>query len=320
MSDDTGRATTLSAGCGVDSNAGTLRRVAMRRPNAMLTADHRRWHYAKPLDATRLADQYETFADLVARSGADIVWFDDEHPDEPAGDESAGDESAGEPVDDGLADSVFTYDPSFVIPSGAVVLRPGKALRLDEAQLHADFYAAHGIPMIGRIEAPGTVEGGDVFWLDATTLAVGRGFRTNQAGIDQFAAIVGAHGIALAVYDLPYHHGPAACLHLMSLVSALDTDLALVHTPLLPTALHQTMVEMGYTMLEAPADEFSASVGLNLNVLATAPRQVIAVDGFPGTVALMRDAGCDVVTFRADELCIPCEGGPTCLTRPLLRT
>ncbi len=285
---------------GVSSTSANLRRVAMRRPGAMLTADHQRWHYAKPLDAAALIEQYDRFVSLVEASGAEIVWLPD----------SDGDD---------LADSVFTYDPSFVVPGGAVVLRPGKPLRAGEADLHAAFYEAEGIDVLGRIEAPGTFEGGDSFWLDDTTLAVGRGFRTNQSGIDQMAEILAPLGIELDVYDLPYHLGPDACLHLMSVVSALDADLALVHPPLMPTALHQRMIEMGYTLLVAPAEEFDASLGLNLNVLATAPRQVIAVDGFPGTLQLMRDGGCEVSTFTADELCIPCEGGPTCLTRPMLR-
>lgn len=289
---------------GVSSSVAPLRKVAMRRPGAMLTADHERWHYTKPLDADAVASQYEEFARLVAASGAEIVWI-------PAGDPSGA-------VDD-LADSVFTYDPSFAVPGGAVVLRPGKALRAGEADLHAEFYDDVGVPVVGRIEAPGVFEGGDCFWLDATTLAVGRGFRTNRSGVDQMAAIVAPLGITIEAYDLPYHLGPDACLHLMSVVSVLDDDLALAHPPLMPTALYQRMIDMGYTLLEAPADEFDASLGLNLNVLATAPRQIIAIDGFHGTLALMRDAGCVVTTFDGDELCIPCEGGPTCLTRPLLR-
>ena len=299
MSDDT-----TSSEFGVSSSVAPLRKVAMRRPGAMLTADHDRWHYAKPLDPTALTRQYQAFAELVASSGAQIAWL-------PDGDGSGA-------IDD-LADSVFTYDPSFAVPGGAVVLRPGKSLRAGEADLHAAFYESEGVPVLGRIEAPGLFEGGDCFWLDSTTLAVGRGFRTNQAGVDQMTAIVAPLGITIETYDLPYHLGPDACLHLMSVVSVLDDDLALVHPPLMPTALYQRMQEMGYTLLEAPADEFDASLGLNLNVLATSPRHVIAIEGFDGTLALMRDAGCEVTTFAGDELCVPCEGGPTCLTRPLLR-
>ena len=284
---------------GVASSSSTLRRVGMRRPKAILGADHERWHYTKPLNPDALVEQYEVFARLVADSGAQIEWLPE--------------------IDDDLADSIFTYDPSFVVPGGAVILRPGKPLRAGEADLHEQFYTSIGVPVLGRIEAPGTFEGGDSFWLDKTTLAVGRGFRTNQSGIDQMAALLRPAGVTLEVYDLPYHLGPEACLHLMSVVSSLDSDLALVHAPLLPTALYQRMIEMGYTLLEAPAGEFDASLGLNLNVLAVAPRHVIAVDGFPATLQLMRDAGCEVQTFTADELCIPCEGGPTCLTRPILR-
>lgn len=277
-----------------------LRRVGMRRPGALLTADAAEWHYAKPLNPAALVEQYDHFVSLVEQSGAHIDWFD------------ASD-------DDGLADSVFTYDPSFMTPAGAVVMRPGKALRSGEAELHADFYAAQGIDVIGKIRAPGTIEGGDCFWLNDSLLAVGRGFRTNQAGIDQLEALLGPHGVDLAVYDLPYLHGPDACLHLMSVVSPLADDLALVHAPLVPAALYQHMQSLGIELIHAPPHEFEASLGLNLNVLALDHRRVIAIDGFDETVAAMRAAECDVQTFAGDELCIPCEGGPTCLTRPLLR-
>ena len=285
---------------GVDSMAGPLRRVAMRRPGAILSADHERWHYAAPIDAGALAAQYQAFVDLVEADGAEVVWLPDDDGDD-------------------LADSVFTYDPSFVVADGAVILRPGKPLRLAEADLHERFYAEAGVPILGRIEAPGVAEGGDCFFIDSTTLAVGRGFRTNQSGIDQLTTVLAPHGIAVEAYDLPYHLGPDACLHLLSVISPLDRDLALVHAPLFPTALWERLVAAGWTLLVAPAEEFEASAGLNLNVLATAPRQVIAIDGFPGTLALMGDAGCRVETFDASALCLPCEGGPTCLTRPLLR-
>ncbi len=286
--------------------AGTLGRVGMRRPGAILTADHERWHYAGPIDAEALQAQYQAFVDLVEADGATIDWLPETGADGAA--------------DDDLADSVFTYDPSFVIPAGAVILRPGKPLRAGEADLHERFYAEAGIPIVGRIEAPGVVEGGDCFWIDPTTLAVGRGFRTDQAGIEQLDAILAPHGIAVEVYDLPYHHGPEACLHLLSVISPLDADLALIHAPLLPTALWQRLTDAGWELLVAPAEEFEASAGLNLNVLATGPRRLIAIDGFPGTQALMTAAGCRVTTFDASALCLPCEGGPTCLTRPLLRS
>jgi N-dimethylarginine dimethylaminohydrolase len=275
----------------------------MRRPGAILSADHVAWHYARPLDPDALAAQFDAFATLLEEHGARIHWLD------------GADDG---PVDDGLADSVFTYDPSFVIPAGAIILRPGKAARYDEAALHRLFYEGL-MPIVGTIEAPGTVEGGDIFFLGAGTLAVGRGFRTNEAGIEQLRAIVEPHGISVEAFDLPYHHGPEACLHLLSVVDPIDADLALVHPPLMPAALYRRMEEAGYELLHVPADEFEASGGLSINVLATAPRRGLAIDGFPKTHELMRRAGCEVTTFEADELCLPCEGGPTCLTRPLRR-
>lgn len=283
---------------GVTSNAAPLRRVAMRRPGAILRAEPEIWHYAKRLDPDALVGQYEQFAALVAASGAEIEWLPED--------------------DDDLADSVFTYDPSFVIGGGAVILRPGKELRRAEADLHRRFYEGR-IPVLGTIEAPGVFEGGDCFWLDGNTLAVGRGFRTNQWGIDQFRAVVEPTGVTVEVFDLPYLNGPSACLHLLSVISPLDDDLALVHAPLMPTALYQRLEELGYRLLHAPPEEFEASRGLNLNVLPVAPRRLLTVAGFDGTVEVLRTAGCEVTTFPADELCLPCEGGPTCLTRPLLR-
>lgn len=271
----------------------------MRRPAAILTADHERWHYAGPIDAEALSAQYDEFVSLVEASGALISWLPDD--------------------DDGLADSIFTYDPSFITPAGAVILRPGKDLRQPEAELHHRFYRDEGVPIVGTIEAPGQIEGGDCFWLEPSTLAVGRGFRTNGSGIEQLRAIVEPQGITVESYDLPYLSGPEACLHLLSVVSPLSDDLALVHAPLVPVALYERMEELGYELLHGPGDEFEASHGLNLNVLATAPRRCVAVDGFPNTVSLLRTAGCEVTVFDADRLCLPCEGGPTCLTRPLLR-
>ena len=283
---------------GVDSMVAPLRHLAMRRPGAILTADPATWHYAKRVDPVAMLRQFDAFVALLEADGATVHWL--------------------EAADDGLADSVFTYDPSFTIPAGAVILRPGKSLREPEAALHRRFYEGL-MPIVGAIEAPGTVEGGDCFWLDASTIAVGRGYRTNQAGIEQLAAIVEPHGITVEGYDMPYFHGPDACLHLLSVVNPLDSDLSLVYAPLVPVALYERMRDSGYELLHVSEDEFEASAGLNLNVLATAPRRCLAIAGFPKTAALMEAAGCEVVTFEADELCLPCEGGPTCLTRPLHR-
>ncbi len=283
---------------GVDSMVAPLRHVAMRRPGATLTADPAVWHYTKPVDPAAMGRQFDAFVALLEADGATIHWLEE--------------------ADDDLADSVFTYDPSFTIPAGAIILRPGKSLRLDEAELHQRFYDGL-MPVVGAIEAPGTVEGGDCFWLDPSTIAVGRGYRTNQAGIEQLSAVVESYGISVEAYDMPWFHGPEACLHLLSVVNPLDTDLSLVYAPLVPVALYERMRHTGYELLHVPEHEFEASGGLSLNVLPTRPRRCLAIAGFPRTKALMEAAGCEVITFEADELCLPCEGGPTCLTRPLHR-
>ena len=285
---------------GVGSMVAPLRRVAMRRPGrATFEADPVLWHYAGPLDADRLARQYEGFARHVERSGAEIDWLPD--------------------AEDGLADSVFVFDPSFMTPWGAIVLRPGKVLRRPEVALHEALYRRLGVPVIGAVEPPGTAEGGDLLWLDEDTLVVGRGFRTNQAGIEQLRGILAPRGVEVRVFDLPVWRGRAACLHLLSLISPLDRDLALVYAPLLPVALYQFMRERGIQCLKAGDREFKSSRGLSLNVLSLAPRECVAVAGFPGTLRLMKEAGCQVTCFVANALCIPCEGGPTCMTLPLWR-
>jgi N-dimethylarginine dimethylaminohydrolase len=285
---------------GAQSMAAPLKRVLMRSAaSAMRRAGADEWHYGHGFEPARAAAQHRTLAELVAAGGAAIEWLPD--------------------ADDGLSDSVFTHDPSLMTDRGAIILSMGKALRTAEPALHEAAYAQLGIPVLGRIEAPGQVEGGDCVWLDDKTLAIGRGVRTNRAGIEQISAILAPLGVSVLGYDLPLWMGEAACLHLMSVISPLDDDLALVHSPLLPTAFYQELRARGIRLVEGDAEEFRGSNGLSLNVLPTAPRDVIAVAGFPRTRSAMEAAGCRVQEFEADALCIACEGGPTCLTRPILR-
>ena len=295
---------------GARNMTGRLRRVLMRRPGlALREADPAAWHYGPFFDAERAAAQHAAFTAIVHASGATVEWLDE--------DGGGGDAAAG--WSDGLADAMFTHDPSLVGEHGAVIARMGKPLRAGEPALHEAFYQRAGIPVLGRIEGPGTLEGGDTIWLDRSTLAVGRGGRTNAAGIAQLADLLRPHGVAVHAFDLPWGEGRAACLHLMSLASPLASDLMLVFAPMLPFAFRDLLDARGVTCLEAPRDEFEATGGLSLNVLALAPRDVVAVAGAPRTRALMEGAGCVVRTFEAEALCIACEGGPTCLTRPLLR-
>ncbi len=285
---------------GANAMNAPLRRVIMRKPDAVMKhADPAKWHYGPTFDAFKATSQHAAFTKLIAKSGTEIHWLPD--------------------IDDNLSDSIFTRDPSIVTHKGVVILNMGKALRKAEPELHKSAFQALGLPIIGEINEPGTVEGGDTIWLDNKTLVVGRGIRTNQSGIDQLADILKRHDISVLSFDLPLWDGEESCLHLMSMISPLADDLYLVHAPLLPVALYQLMKSRRIELIIAPSDEFTASNGLSLNVLPTSPRKVIMVAGFPKTRQAMEASGCTVETFEADALCIACEGGPTCLTGPVWR-
>ncbi len=285
---------------GVSSMTATLRKVALRKPGeSMHAAQAHEWHYGPTFDRHKVAAEHAAFAGLLENGGVEILWLEGD--------------------DRGNADSVFTYDASLMTPEGAILMKPGKPLRTGEQELHREFYLAHDIPVIGEISAQGSAEAGDTFWLDDRTLAVGRGFRTNQAGIDQLESLLAPMGIDVRAFDLPVFHGAAACLHLMSLVSLVDTDKALVSLPLLPVSLYQLMRHLGYELIDVCADEFDRSATLCANILAIAPGRCIMIDGFPRTRELLEKAGVRVAVFPGNALCIGCEGGPTCMSRPILR-
>ena len=285
---------------GAEDRSKPLTRVMMRAPGpAMASADPAAFHYGASFDPAGAAAEHAELARIVAASGAEIHWIPSD--------------------DDGLADAVFVQDPSFVTRAGAVVLNMGKALRRKEPALHVAAYTALGVPVIGQLTGEATVESGDCVWIDPNTLAIGRGARTNQAGIEAVRAILAPHGIAVVGYDLPWHHGPEACLHLMSLISPIGPKMALIHAPLMPYALWSDLCDRGWTLLHAPAEEFEASNGLSLNVLMLAPMDVVMIDGYPRTRSLMEAHGCRVQVFVGQALCVACEGGPTCLTRPVTR-
>lgn len=285
---------------GLSSMTAPLKRVAMRRPTAMTNADASKWHYGPTFDASKVGAEHAAFADLVAHSGAEILWMDDD--------------------DRGIADAVFTYDASLMAPNGAILMSPGKPLRQGEQALHRSFYEAHQISIAGEITGDGRCEGGDTLWLDDATLAVGRGLRTNQAGIDQLAHILTPMGVTVRAFDLPLYKGPDACLHLMSIISPVDEKTAVIYAPMFPVAFWQLLQDLDYRLLEAPADDFVRSDGLSLNILATSPGKCIMIEGFQATRTLMENAGVEVSVFCGDALCIGGEGGPTCMTRPLLRS
>jgi N-dimethylarginine dimethylaminohydrolase len=274
-----------------------LRRVMVRQPGP--PASQTDWSdlaYLHPVDQQKSMEEHAAFVDLLKESGADVVIAP---PDEP-----------------GFMDAVFCYDPSLMTNGGAILLRPGKPQRVDEVAFHAKTYAEIGIPILGVIEAPGTVEGGDTLWIDDATLAVGRGYRSNREGIAQLQSILDPLGVSVVAYDLAHYHGPGECLHLMSFISPVGEKLAVVYLPLMPVQLVEDLQERGWKFIEVPDDEFEP---MACNVLALGPRNVIAMDGNPVTRARMEAAGCVVQVYPGAEISFNRAGGPTCLSRPLWR-
>ena len=219
-----------------------------------------------------------------------------------------------------IADSIFTYDASLMTPFGAILMSPGKLLRRGEQNIHKKFYEELNIPIIGQVGNGGLAEAGDTLWLDNKTLIIGRGFRTNPAGIQQITEILSPKDITIHIFDLPSYLGESSCLHLMSLISILDDKKALVYSSLLPVGLYKLLLKNNFLLIEAPKKEFQLSNTLSTNILATSPGNCIMIDSLPQTRSALEKAGIKIRVFKGDELCIACEGGPTCLTRPLLRS
>jgi N-dimethylarginine dimethylaminohydrolase len=211
------------------------------------------------------------------------------------------------------ADLVYVFDPLLVVADGAVPLRPGKPNRAGEPAILADWLTARGVPIVGRIEAPGTVEGGDTVWLRDDLLVIGRSLRTSDAGARQLAAIVGGD---VRIVDVPYWKGPAELVHLMSVISPVSDELAVVFLPLLPAGLHEWLAELGIGLVEVPEEEYPT---LGCNVLAVRPGVVVAADGNPVTRRRLEAAGVEVHAIPLSEVGVNGSGGVTCLTRPLLR-
>jgi len=213
-------------------------------------------------------------------------------------------------------DAVYTHDASLATDFGLITMRPGKTNRVSEAAHHGSFCQQLGIPSLGEIVAPGTTEAGDIVWLDSTTLLIGHGYRSNAAGIAQMRALLAPKGVEVLSAPLPYGPGPSACLHLMSLISLLDERTALVDLSWLAVETVELLQARGFQWIEIDPSERDT---LACNVLALGGRGLLAIEENSKTNDRLRDAGFDVRTFPGSELCINGSGGPTCLTRPLLR-
>jgi N-dimethylarginine dimethylaminohydrolase len=241
-----------------------------------------------------MAEEHAAFRELLGAEGAEIVLAATPHGPDP--------------------DAIYAYDPALVADSGAILLRPGKEGRRGEPDaLGADLVEA-GVPIAGRLDAPAQAEGGDTVWLDERTLLVGRGYRTNDAGIEALRELL--PGVDVIPFDLPHYHGPGEVMHLMSFLSPLDVDLAAVYLPLMPVRLVEILQERGIAFVEVPDEEFES---MGPNVLALGPRVALALAGNEETRQRMEAAGVDVRVYAGDHISRPGDGGPTCLTRPVLR-
>ncbi len=282
---------------GSQSMVEPLRRVLVRRPDtAFGSADPERWHYTARPNLEVAKQEHEALVGVLRQAGAEVIWHDEALPDH--------------------ADAVFVHDPCLVTDHGAVILRMGKALREGEEAAIARCLERHGVPILCALRGEARAEGGDLLWLDHDTLAVGQGFRTNAEGLRQLREALAVGGIEVFAVPLPFGGGVDACLHLMSLISIVDHDLAVVYLPLLPVPFWRYLKDHGFQLIEVPDEEFAT---MGPNVLALAPRKCVMLRGNPITKRRLEEAGCQVLTYKGEEISLKAEGGPTCLTRPILR-
>ncbi len=213
-------------------------------------------------------------------------------------------------------DSIYCRDASIVTDFGIIICNMGKKARINEPMAQLEVYQRNNINILGNIESPGTLEGGDVAWLDQKTLVVGHSYRTNKEGIRQLKELLTPKGVDVIVVELPHYKGKEDVFHLMSIFSPVDKDLAVVYSPLMSIRFRNELVDREFQLIEVPEEEFDS---MGCNVLAVAPRDCLMVKGNPKTKKLLEESGCRVVTYEGNEISLKGGGGPTCLTRPMRR-
>jgi N-dimethylarginine dimethylaminohydrolase len=213
-------------------------------------------------------------------------------------------------------DSIYCRDAAIATDRGMIICNMGKEGRKNEPAAEQRAFEVAGIPVLGVIKAPGTLEGGDVAWLDEKTLAVGHTYRTNEQGIEQLTQLLKPLGVTVMSVPMPHYKGPSDVFHLMSVLSPVDKNLAVVYSPLIPIVFRNELIARGYELVEVPDTEFDS---MGCNVLALAPRVCLMVKGNPITKALLEKAGCKVIEYEGSEISVKGGGGPTCLTRPVMR-
>lgn len=213
-------------------------------------------------------------------------------------------------------DSIYCRDAAIATDFGMIHCNMGKSGRVNEPSSQKQTYNDSKTSILGEIRSPGTLEGGDVAWLDKKTLAVGHTYRTNEEGIRQLKALLEPKGIEIIVVELPHYKGSSDVFHLMSILSPVDKNLAVVYSPLMPIKFRNELINRGFGLIEVPDEEFES---MGCNVLAIAPRKCVMVKGNPKTEKALLDASCEVIIYEGEHISIKGGGGPTCLTRPILR-
>lgn len=293
----------MKKSCSAQSEVGAIRRLIVRHARdafqnrETIAAEWQALNFSAPPDFPKAVEQYESFLDLLREPGCEITF-------QPRAD------------DLGL-DSIYVRDASVVCDRGVILCRMGKAQREAEPAAQEAVWRTLGCNIIGAIQPPGRLEGGDVVWLDERTLAVGRGYRTNDSGIAQLRSFLGDCIDELITVPLPHWRGASDVFHLMSMISPIDHNLVVVYLPLLPVPFLERLMERNMTLVEVPDDEFET---MGANVLALAPRRCVMVAGNPTTRARLEAAGATVFEYDGSEISLKGGGGPTCLTRPLQRS
>jgi N-dimethylarginine dimethylaminohydrolase len=285
------------------SEAGNLTRVVVKRPldafvdPQTIASQWRPLNFTEPPDLGRAVDEHERFVEILRSAGAAVDFL---------------------PRDETTTlDSIYARDASIVSPRGLILCSMGKAAREAEPAAQARAFESFSDPLTvaGRIEPPGRLEGGDVVWLDDATIVVGRGYRTNAEGIRQLQNLL-RNAVTVVEVPLPHWRGPSDVMHLMSLISPVDHDLAVVYSPLLPVPFREWLLGRGIGLVEVPDVEFET---MGTNVLALAPRRCVMVSGNPRTRAALEREGAEVIEYEGREISVKGAGGPTCLTRPIAR-
>lgn len=280
---------------------GAIKKILMKHPkDAYLSQENadkqwKRLHYPAPVSMSRVIDEFGKLVEIIRQYAGEVLLL----PEAP---------------NTGL-DSIYTHDPLVTTNKGMILLHMGKLERRGEAEAMKRFFEQKDIPIKGWLEAPGTHEGGDSVWIDENTLAVGASFRTNREGIAQLKQLAGSD-FEVVSYGLPWWNGPDECLHIMSFISPIDKDLAVIYPKQMPIPMREDLDRRGYKYVIVPDSEYDT---FGPNVLALAPRVVVMPDGNPLTKAGLEEAGCKVYTYPAEDITYKGGGGPTCLTRALER-